>query len=296
MQTTETSEGGRIFFDNRGGGILIMRNIMTFVGGSEIKGVGMNEHRQYCCRDSPTLQLAHIFGIFLHRVTFPHRNQRMSKANKKHTLSPTASEKKTSDGVDLKRIESREEDAALIRRALKGDQKAFKRLRLKYYDAIYSVIYRMIRDKEEVSDLTQEAFIKAFTSLASFNEEYAFSTWLFKIATNNSIDYIRRKKLQTFSIDKPIESKDSDYTFEIPDSTYEADTLLISNQRKKFLDDAISSLPPRYRQVIILRHVEEKEYQEIAELLKLPLGTVKAHIFRARELLYKKLRDKMRNY
>jgi RNA polymerase sigma factor (sigma-70 family) len=244
----------------------------------------------------PTLRLRHIFGIFVQRSSLPHCTQRMQKARKKHTYPLPASENKTSDDVDLKRIESREEDAALIKRALQGDQKAFKRLRLKYYDAIYNAVYRMVRDKEEVSDLTQEAFIKAFTSLASFNEEYAFSTWLFKIATNNSIDYIRRKKLQTFSIDKPIESKDSDYTFEIPDSTYQADNELISNQRKKFLDDAIASLPPRYRQVIILRHVEEKEYQEIAELLKLPLGTVKAHIFRARELLYKKLRDKMRNY
>ncbi len=219
----------------------------------------------------------------------------MPRAKQRHTSVPPAPEYKDSD-VDAKRAESREEDTALIRRALEGDQKAYKRLRLKYYDAIYNAIYRMIRDKEEVADLTQEAFIKAFTSLASFNEEYAFSTWLFKIATNNCIDYIRRKKLQTFSIDKPIESKDSDYTFEIPDTTYEADSDLIANQRKKFLDDAISSLPPRYKQVIILRHVEEKEYQEIAELLKLPLGTVKAHIFRARELLYKKLRDKMRNY
>jgi RNA polymerase sigma factor (sigma-70 family) len=220
----------------------------------------------------------------------------MPKAKKKHTHSLPASEPVTPDVIDLKRAESREEDASLIKRALKGDQKAFKRLRVKYYDAIYNAIYRMIRDKEEVTDLTQEAFIKAFTSLSSFNDEYAFSTWLFKIATNNSIDYIRRRKLQTFSIDKPIESKDSDYTFEIPDTTYEADSELISGQRRKFLEDAISSLPPRYRQVIILRHVEEKEYQEIAKLLGLPLGTVKAHIFRARELLYKKLRDKMRNY
>ncbi len=220
----------------------------------------------------------------------------MPRAQQRHTSVPRVPEHKAPDDVDAKRAESREEDTALIRRALGGDQKAYKRLRLKYYDAIYNAIYRMIRDKEEVTDLTQEAFIKAFTSLASFNEEYAFSTWLFKIATNNCIDYIRRKKLQTFSIDKPIESKDSDYTFEIPDTTYEADSALIADQRKKFLDDAISSLPPRYRQVIILRHVEEKEYQEIAEMLKLPLGTVKAHIFRARELLYKKLRDKMRNY
>ena len=154
----------------------------------------------------------------------------------------------------------------------------------------------MIRDKDEVADLTQEAFIKAFMSLSSFNDEYAFSTWLYKIATNNCIDYIRRKKLQTFSIDKPIESKESEFSFELPDSTYEPDRDMIARQRKKLLDDAITSLPAKYRQVIHLRHVEEREYQEIATMLKLPLGTVKAHIFRAREMLNKYLRDKLRHY
>ena len=200
------------------------------------------------------------------------------------------------DKAELKRNESRGEDAALIKRALAGDQKAYKKLRMKYHEAIYNLIYRMIRDKDEVEDLTQEAFIKAFTSLSSFNDEFAFSTWLYKIATNNCIDYIRRKKLQTFSIDKPIESKESDFVYELPDSTYEPDQELIDRQRRKMLEDAISSLPAKYRQVIHLRHVEEKEYQEIAAILKLPLGTVKAHIFRAREMLNKYLRDKLRHY
>lgn len=154
----------------------------------------------------------------------------------------------------------------------------------------------MIRNREEVEDLTQEAFIKAFTSLASFNEEYSFSTWLYKIATNNAIDHVRKRKLQTFSINQPIESEESDYSFELPDMEPEPDQELITAQRKKMLDDAMDSLPAKYRQVILMRHVEEKEYQEIAKTLKLPLGTVKAHIFRARELLYKQLRDKMRHY
>lgn len=154
----------------------------------------------------------------------------------------------------------------------------------------------MIRSREEIEDLTQEAFIKAFTSLASFNEEYSFSTWLYKIATNNAIDYVRKRKLQTFSINKPIESEESDYSFELQDTEPEPDQELIAVQRKKMLDDAMESLPAKYRQVILMRHVDEKEYQEIAKTLKLPLGTVKAHIFRARELLYKQLRDKMRHY
>ncbi|MEK6649344.1 MAG: sigma-70 family RNA polymerase sigma factor [Bacteroidota bacterium] len=195
-----------------------------------------------------------------------------------------------------RRQESRNEDSVLIRRALEGDQRSFRRLRAKYHDAIFNLIARMIRNREEVEDLTQEAFIKAFGSLRSFNEEYAFSTWLYKIATNNCIDHIRKKKLHTFSIDKPIESKDSDYTFELPDSTYAPDREIIDSQRKRLLQEAIDSLPAKYRQVIILRHTEEKEYQEIAKQLRLPIGTVKAHIFRAREMLYKFLRDKMRHY
>ncbi len=154
----------------------------------------------------------------------------------------------------------------------------------------------MIRDREEVDDLVQEAFIKAFTSLANFNEEYAFSTWLYKIATNNAIDHIRKRKLQTFSIDKPMESKDSDFAFELPDTGPEPDEEMIDAQRKRMLQEAMNALPSKYRQVIILRHVEEKEYAEIAKILHLPLGTIKAHIFRAREMLYKRLRDKMRHY
>ncbi len=222
---------------------------------------------------------------------------RMPKPKKKHTPSPPPSP--VSQRVRLleqKRIDSRVEDSQIIKRALKGDQKAFRKLRIKYHDAIYNLIYRMVHDKEEVEDLTQEAFIKAFTSLSSFNDEYAFSTWMYKIATNNSIDHIRKKKLQTFSIDKPIESKDSDFSYELPDTSYEPDQEMIADQRKKLLEDAIRSLPPKYRQVILMRHVDDKEYQEIAEELKLPLGTVKAHIFRAREMLYRHLRSKIRHY
>jgi RNA polymerase sigma factor (sigma-70 family) len=193
-------------------------------------------------------------------------------------------------------MDSRVEDSELIRIALAGDDSAYSRLMKKYHDAIFSFIYRMIHDREQVEDLTQEAFIKAFASLKNFNEEFAFSTWLYKIATNNCIDYIRKRKLQMYSIDKPIESKDSDFTFELPDDTYEADKDLISNQRAILLRQAIDRLPEKYRRVILLRHQEERSYEEIAEMLRLPIGTVKAHIFRARELLYKQLRHKIGHY
>jgi RNA polymerase sigma factor (sigma-70 family) len=221
----------------------------------------------------------------------------MPKVIKKYTPPPyPISTPRAVSAIEQRRFESRKEDSALIHQARTGDQKAFRKLRLKYYAPIFKLISRMIRSREEIEDLTQEAFIKAFTSLASFNEEYSFSTWLYKIATNHAIDYVRKRKLQTFSINKPIESEESDYSFELQDTEPEPDQELIAVQRKKMLDDAMESLPAKYRQVILMRHVDEKEYQEIAKTLKLPLGTVKAHIFRARELLYKQLRDKMRHY
>ena len=194
------------------------------------------------------------------------------------------------------KLESRREDSRLIHAALRGDQPAYKKLLKKYHDQIFHLVSRIIHNKEQVEDLTQEAFVKAFASLKNFNEEYAFSTWLYKIATNSSIDYIRKRKLDTFSIDKPVSMEESEYSYELPDTTYQPDKHLIQLQRSKLLEEAIDNLPEKYKRVIILRHTEERDYAEIAKMLKLPIGTVKAHIFRARELLYKSLRDKIALY
>jgi RNA polymerase sigma factor (sigma-70 family) len=211
-------------------------------------------------------------------------------------MASSSAPKTREEVLAQRRQDSRSDDSRNIKKALKGDQTAYRAILKKYHDQVYNLLYRMVHDKDEVEDLTQEAFIKAFNSLANFNEEFAFSTWLYKIATNNCIDYIRKKKLATFSIDKPIESKDGEYSFEIPDSTYEPDKSLIAGQRTRILEEAINALPEKYRQVILMRHTEDKDYQEIADTLKLPLGTVKAHIFRAREILYKKLKKKIHHY
>ena len=217
--------------------------------------------------------------------------QKDSTTSRQRKVSPASV-----DSKEQKRQHSRSEDSRLIKGALAGDDTAYSHLMHKYHDAIFSFIFRMVHDHEQVEDLTQEAFIKAFSSLKNFNEEFAFSTWLYKIATNNCIDHIRRRKLQMYSIDKPIESKDSDYTFELPDDSYEADKELISDQRALFLQEAIDQLPEKYRRVILLRHSEERSYEEIAKMLRIPIGTVKAHIFRAREILYKQLRHQIRHY
>ncbi len=187
---------------------------------------------------------------------------------------------------------SSERDRVLVEEALAGSEGAYGELLEKYRMALHRHIGRMVREKGEVDDLVQECFIKAFTALSSYSSEYAFSTWLYKIATNHTIDYLRKKKLPTLSIDKPISAKDGDIEYELPDTTYRPDRHIVEDQRKEILLSAIDSLPPKYHRVIVMRHQQEKSYEEIARELDLPLGTVKAHIFRARALLYKTLRDR----
>ena len=187
---------------------------------------------------------------------------------------------------------SSEQDRVLVEQALGGDQRAYQRLVEKYQEALTRHVGRMMRDKGEVADLVQEAFIKAFASLTSYSADYAFSTWLYKIATNHTIDYLRKKKLPTFSIDKPLQTKDGELQMELPDTTWRPDKHVVADQRNALIAEAIDQLPEKYHRVIVMRHQEELSYEEIAEQLDLPLGTVKAHIFRARALLYKYLKDR----
>ena len=184
------------------------------------------------------------------------------------------------------------EDDEWVVQAASGSQKAYKKLMDKYQRPLYFHVYRMVKDKEQVEDLVQEAFMKAFKNLDSYNTDYAFSTWLYRITTNHTIDYLRKKKLPTTSIDKPVKTRDGDMQMEIADESEPADRAILRKERKKIVTHAIENLPEKYRQVIEMRHIEELSYQEISEQLDLPLGTVKAHIFRAREMLYKALKDK----
>ena len=190
-------------------------------------------------------------------------------------------------------VQKKTEEARLIEKALAGDDKAFAEILKRYRLPLYHLIFKMVHNKEEAEDLVQEAFIKAFRALGSFNEEYAFSTWLYKIAVNNCIDYLRKKRLQTFSYDKPMDMKDGTLRREYADYEPTPDNQLLSAEKSKFINQAIDELPPKYRTVIVLRHREEYSYEDIAEKLHLPLGTVKARIFRAREMLKRKLKGKI---
>ena len=187
---------------------------------------------------------------------------------------------------------SSEQDRALVADALGGGQEAYQRLMEKYREPIRRHVSRMVRDEGQVDDLVQESFIKAFTSLESYSTDYAFSTWLYKIATNHTIDYLRKKKLATVSIDRPPPGRTDDRTYELPDTTYRPDRHVMADQRRELIQEAIDALPPKYHRVIVMRHQQELSYDEIAEALDLPLGTVKAHIFRARALLYRHLRGR----
>lgn len=186
--------------------------------------------------------------------------------------------------------ESAAEDERIIRQVLGGDVNAFAFLEKKYRRIVGFLIRKMVRDEADVEDLTQDTFVKAFNALPGFRFEYYFSKWLYKIASNRCIDYLRRKRFQATSLDKPVTARDgSEFVYEPPDLGPVADELLLAKERAQLLKRALDELPEKYRQVIRMRHEEELEYQEIADKLKHPLGTVKAHLFRARKLLYKKL-------
>ena len=178
-------------------------------------------------------------------------------------------------------------DYKLVRAALdNSDQRAYADLMELYKDSIYFMLLKMVRTKDDADDLTIEAFGKAFKRLHQYTPNYAFSTWLFKIASNNAIDFIRRKKNNTFSIDKGLEGDEGEYTMEVKSEGLDPEEKVIRKEKIKMMREVVDKLKPGYRQLVELRYFEELSYEEIAQRLELPLGTVKAQLFRARELLY----------
>jgi RNA polymerase sigma factor (sigma-70 family) len=182
-------------------------------------------------------------------------------------------------------------DYQLVQKAIRtGDQKAYAELMNNYRDSLYFMLLKMTNDATDADDLTIEAFGKAFKNLHQYTPDYAFSTWLFKIATNNCIDFIRKRKMELLSLDKPSDNEDST-EFSIASETPDPEEHLIKNQKIKLMRDVVEKLKPHYRRLIQLRYFEEYSYDEIAEQLNLPLGTVKAQLFRAREFLYNILKN-----
>jgi len=185
----------------------------------------------------------------------------------------------------------KEEEKEVIKRAISGDQEAYSLILRSYRDAVFGLVYRIIRDREEADDITQETFIRAFKSLRYYTPKYALSTWLFRIATNRCIDHLRKRKIRTISLDQGMKTEKGELRREIPDTSSRPDELFFQKRRVVSIEQAIGSLPPKYKEVIYLKHNEERTYEEIAQILNLPLGTVKVRIFRTRELLKKKLKS-----
>jgi len=179
-----------------------------------------------------------------------------------------------------------QQDIELVGKARKGDQLAYAELLGRYRDAIYFMLLKMVNSPVDAEDLTIEAFGKAFKNIDQYTPNFAFSTWLFKIATNNCIDFIRKKRTSHVSLDQTVDGEDS----LSPSSLIQSDSpdpelTMINKQKIKHMRKVVSRLKPRYRTLVELRYFKEYSYDEIAVELDIPIGTVKAQLFRARELL-----------
>jgi len=176
-------------------------------------------------------------------------------------------------------------DFLLVQKARSGDQKAYAELLGRYRDAIYFMLLKMVNNPSDAEDLTIEAFGKAFKNIGQYTPNFAFSTWLFKIATNNCIDFIRKKRAATISLDQSNDDPETT-TVTIQSDTLDPEAHMINSQKVKLLREVVNKLKPRYRTLVELRYFKEYSYEEISQELELPIGTVKAQLFRARELLF----------
>jgi len=180
-------------------------------------------------------------------------------------------------------------DLKLINRALDtGDPTAYNELMKLYRDPIYFMLYEKVGDQELAKDLTIEALGKAFKKLHLYTPDFAFSTWLYTVARNNCIDYLRKHKLPTISIDKMMLDEDGKRnTFDLKSKDPNPEKLMIKKQRIAILRQIVDQLKPKYRDLVKLRYFKELSYEEIAETLEVPLGTVKAQLHRSRAQLFK---------
>jgi RNA polymerase sigma-70 factor (ECF subfamily) len=190
--------------------------------------------------------------------------------------------------------EKAKKDFELVQLAQIGNQQAFAELMERYKDAIYFMILKMINNKIDAEDLTIEAFGKAFRNIDQYSPDFAFSTWLFKIASNNCIDFLRRRKARSLSIisnqqegsGNSLNSISEETSISIQSDMPDPEESLINDQKRILMRELVKSLKPRYQQLVELRYFNEYSYEEIADELDIPVGTVKAQLFRARELLY----------
>jgi RNA polymerase sigma-70 factor (ECF subfamily) len=180
----------------------------------------------------------------------------------------------------------------VLRATRENDQKAYAQLMSLYRDSIFHLIHRMVFDADDADDLTIETFSKAFQRLEQYTPAFAFSTWLFKIASNHAIDFIRKKRIKAMSLDAGYTNEDGDsMEIHVRDNNPDPFESLERKERELKMREVVAALKPRYRRLVELRYFEEQSYEEIATELDLPLGTVKAQLFRARDILLQALRE-----
>lgn len=194
--------------------------------------------------------------------------------------------------VNERLTEKGQRDFALVQRALnEGDQKAYAELLHHYRDSLYFMMLKMTNNPNDADDLTIEAFGKAFKKLGQYTPDYAFSTWLFKIASNNCIDFIRRNNRLNYSLNSDFGDLDIDVVGrQLPGHDPDPEENIIKEQKIVLMREVVEKLKPHYRRLIEMRYFDEMSYEEISSQLHLPLGTVKAQLFRAREFLFEILK------
>lgn len=187
--------------------------------------------------------------------------------------------------MDLSRLDDRE----LVLQARQGRDRAYREMLSRYERPVFSLVFRMVRDRTLAEDLAQETFVRAFQALESYNPAYKFSSWIFKIANNLTIDHLRRRTLDTVSLDGGPDATSADEVertrVTVADPGESPHEFVENQELGGIIEDAIASLRPEYRTAVLLRHVEGYSYEEIAEVMGVPLGTVKTFIHRARNEL-----------
>ena len=190
--------------------------------------------------------------------------------------------------------EKASKDFRLIDEAVhQNDEQAYAMLMKSYKKPVYHMILKMVRNVDDAEDLTIEAFAKAFKNLHKFKKDYTFSTWLFRIATNNTIDFIRKKKLETTSLHSSYtDDNGTNVSIDLPDKELNPQEKAIKSQKIELIQLFVTKLPAKYQRLVRLRYFDELSYDEIAQELDAPLGTVKAQLHRARELLSDLVKNK----
>ncbi len=194
----------------------------------------------------------------------------------------------TGQGVSLSRTASslvEMDDQQLVTASKRGDQDAFAQLVQRYQRRIFNLVYRMLQHYEEASEITQETFLAAWQGLPSFRGEARFATWLYRIAYNCAL-----KQLETRKRDRAVQAAlQAEQALESKDNFDCASAQIDEHERQAFVQEHLSHLPAKYRIVLILRHLQDMTYEEMAEILTMPVGTIKTHLFRARNLLKERL-------